>query len=59
MVEQNFIFKVKNRFYLVPVCLMAQGNSGTRSENKVNSIEMKVHDTGTGITGIMHVPGRH
>jgi hypothetical protein len=59
MMEQNFIFKVKNLSYLVPVCLIAQGNSGTRGENNVNSIDMDVHDTGTGITGIMHVPARH
>jgi|GEM_PF-4609840 len=57
--EQNFIFKVKNLSYLVSVCLIAQGNSGTRGENNVNSIDMDVHDTGTGITGIMHVPTRH
>jgi hypothetical protein len=50
---------VKNLSYLVSVCLIAQGNSGTRGENNVNSIDMDVHDTGTGITGIMHVPARH
>lgn len=59
MVERILIFKVKNLSYLVSVCLIAQGNSGTRGENNVNSIDMDVHDTGTDITGIMYVLGRH